>query len=116
METKNFNNRVKEALEARVIIADGHTLFSPEFYSPHFSAEELREAGLIQVHESDGTAKGSIFDNEGNLVEKLEAVYNLSFLYWVTAKMGITKYPRSSGRGFQAQELVDFIREDLEKN
>ena len=47
MSDNNFTTKVKEALEAGVITGDGHTLFSPEFYAPHFTAEELDEAGLI---------------------------------------------------------------------
>jgi hypothetical protein len=105
--------KAKTALEAGVIEADGHTLFAPEHYSPHFTLDELREAGLIQTHESDGTHKGSIFDAEGNVIQKLEAVYNLEFLYWLAGAIGATRYTNSFGRGSQAQELVGYIREKL---
>jgi hypothetical protein len=110
MADSDFRTRVSEALTARVIIGDGHTLFSPDFYAPHFSKEELEEAGLIQTHESDGSHKGSIWSPEGELIEKLEAVYNLYFLYWVARKVGADTNTRSMGRGSQAQELVHNIR------
>lgn len=109
MSEGDFQSRVRAALEAGVIEADGHTLFTPEHYSPHFSKAELDEAGLIRVHESDGSAKGSIFAADGSLIDKVEAVYNLSFLYWIHGELGIAEYPRAMGRGFQAQELVDMI-------
>jgi hypothetical protein len=105
--------KTKTALEAGVIEADGHTLFAPEHYSPHFTLDELREAGLIQTHESDGTHKGSIFDANGNVIQKLEAVYNLEFLYWLASAIGASHYTRSNGRGSQAQELVDNIKQKL---
>ena len=108
-----FRTRVSEALEAGVIEGDGHTLFSPEHYAPHFSKEELEEAGLIEVHESDGTPKGTIFASDGTIIEKLEAVYNLDFLYWVASRVGVTEQTRSMGRGSQAQELVGFISKAL---
>lgn len=109
----DFRSRVAAALGAGVIEGDGHTLFSPEYYAPHFSKAELGEAGLIRVHESDGSAKGSIFAPDGSLIEKVEAVYNLSFLYWIHGKLGITEYPRAMGRGFQAEELVILIENAL---
>lgn len=105
--------KTKQALEAGVIIGDGHTLFAPNFYAPFFTEEELKNAGLIEVHESDGSFKGSIFDNDGKVIEKLEAVYNLSFLYWLAGALGVTEHTRANGRGSQAQELVGFINAKL---
>lgn len=105
--------KAKSALEAGVIEADGHTLFAPEHYAPHFTLDDLMNAGLIETHESDGTHKGSIFDADGKVIEKLEAVYNLNFLYWLAGALGVTEHTRSFGRGSQAQELVGFIRNAL---
>lgn len=109
----DFRTRVAEALTAGVITGDGHTLFSPDYYAPYFTAEELNEAGLIETHESDGTHKGSIFAADGSLIERLEAVYNLEFLYWVARAIGAKSYTQSSGRGSQARELIGFIRAEL---
>lgn len=108
-----FSARVSEALKAGVIHADGHTLFRPEFYAPHFSEAELDEAGLIQTHKSDGSYKGSIWAEDGSLVQELKAVYNLDFLGWVARQVGVTDYPQAIGRGFMAQEWVGFIRKAL---
>jgi hypothetical protein len=104
-------NKVKQAREAGVIRGDGHTLFAPSFYAPYFTEEELAEVGLIQRHESDDTHKGSIFDENGNRLEELTAIYNLNFLYWVARAIGVTKQTVCMGRGSQAQELVGFIDE-----
>jgi hypothetical protein len=100
---------VAAALDDGVIVPDGHTIFSPDFYSKHFSADTLNEAGLIQTLESDFTShKSTIFSN-GEPVESLTGVYNLSFLYWLKDKLDVTEPIRSNGRGFQAQEIVRAI-------
>lgn len=106
---EGFRQRVIEALKDSTVHGDGHTLYSPEFYAPHFSETELAEAGLIQTHKSDGTHKGSIFAPDGSLVPELKAVYNLSFLYWLASRVGVTESVRAMGRGSQAQELVGYI-------
>lgn len=108
---EDIKTKVREALEAGVIIGDGHTLFRPEFYAPYFSEDELKKARLIQTHKSDGTPKGTIFASDGSVVPELKGVYNLSFLYWVAGRVGVTKYVRAEGRGSQASELVGYIRE-----
>lgn len=94
---------VKAAIAAEVIIPDGHTLFAPEFYEKFFP---VREWNLVQVHESDGTGKGSIFDHDGNVIQRLEAVYNLTFLRSLARRCGIEYSPYSMGRGSEAREWV----------
>jgi hypothetical protein len=107
-----FINKVQEALTAGKVIGDGHTLFAPEFYEPYFTAEEL--AHLIRKHESDGASwKSTIFDEDGNVIPELEAIYNLDFLYWLAGQLGVTERTTANGRGSQAQQLVGFIREVL---
>ena len=49
----SFQTRVLQAMHDGVIEGDGHTIFSPEYYAPHFTVDELRKAGLIQNHRSD---------------------------------------------------------------
>jgi len=107
-----FIARVQAAMLAGIIIGDGHTLFSPEFYAPFFTEEELAKAGLLRTHKSDGTYKGSIHTADG-VVAELKAVYNLSFLEWVGHKVGATEYPWAEGRGFRAQQWVDIIRKTI---
>jgi hypothetical protein len=104
-----FRARVKDAHEAGIIIGDGHTLFAPEHYAPHFTAEELYEAGLIRNHRSDGSPKGSIYANDGSVVESVKAVYNLDFLYWLAYGVSDDVKVTAMGRGSQAQQLVDCI-------
>lgn len=113
MTTTDIRTRAKEALAAGKVFGDGHTIFMPEFYSPFFTYEELKKARLVHKHESDGSYKGSIFGPDGEMLESLEGVYNLSFLYWLARKVGVTQSVQANGRGSQAQELVGYIREAL---
>lgn len=103
--------QVSRALADGTITGDGHTIFSPEYYAPHFPEKMLRKAGLIRVQKSDySDPKSTIYGNDGNPIEKLEGVYNLSFLYWLCGALGIDSYNDYNGRGSQAQELVRRIR------
>ena len=113
MNKEIIKAKAKQALDAGVIIGDGHTLFFAEYYAPHFTLDELNEAGLVQVHESDGSHKGSIYGSDGNIIQELKGVYNLYFLYWLASQLGVTERIQSMGRGSQASELVGHIRKVL---
>lgn len=113
MTTTDIRTRAKEALAAGKVFGDGHTIFRPEFYLPFFTYEELKKARLVQKHKSDGSHKGSIFGPDGKMLDTLEGVYNLNFLYWLAYQVGVTKSVQANGRGFQAQELVGYIAEAL---
>lgn len=104
--------KTKNALADGKIIGDGHTIFKPDFYAPHFTEEELREEGLIQVLESDFTnGKSTIYSSEtGEPIPSLEGVYNLSFLYWIAMKNGVSGFQECFGRGSQAEVIVQAIR------
>lgn len=105
--TTTLAQRTKDALADGTVTGDGHTIFYPSFYAPHFSEDELREAGLIHIHESDTSDhKSTIFSKDGKPMEKLEGVYNLVFLYWLCGALGIDSNNNYNGRGSQAQELV----------
>ena len=111
MSTQVTKEQVTEAIKAGVIIGDGHSLFAPDFYAPHFTEAQLRKARLISTHKSDGTHKGSIYGSDGKVIKKLVAVYNLSFLYWLAGQLGCDTWTEMNGRGMQASVLVSRIRE-----
>jgi hypothetical protein len=109
-----ITQRTKDALADGTVTGDGHTIFRPAFYAPHFPEDELRIAGLIRTLESDfSDPKSTIFDTDGNPVETMEGVYNLSFLYWLCGALGVDSHNDYNGRGSQAQELVRRIKETL---
>ena len=84
----NLIKQTKEAIADGKIVGDGHTIFNPEFYAPHFSEAELRKAKLIHTHKSDTSDyKSTLFGKDGNPIEKLEGIYNLDFLYWLCGEL-----------------------------
>lgn len=101
--------RTRNALADGIIIGDGHSIFTPNFYKPYFTDEEL--AGLTTTYKSDlSSHKSTIFDpNTGVPVESLTGIYNLTFLYWLAKQIGATDYRDCFGRGSQAQAIVDAI-------
>lgn len=114
MNTKLIT-KVNEALVAGKICADGHTIFSPAFYAPFFSEDELRAAGLVRNFKSDlSDHKGTIFGNDGIVREELkDSVYNLDFLHWLHQQLDIDEPVTMYGRGSQAQQIVEQIYRKL---
>lgn len=113
----DFISKVKQAIEGGVIVGDGHSIYSPEFYAPYFSEAELNEAGLITEHESDESDyKSTLFDSNGKKVAGIKGVYNLYFLEWLNGKLGTGKWSNKFGRGSQASDYVGFIYEAVENS
>lgn len=104
----NIIQKTKAAFADGKIIGDGHTIFEPEFYAPHFTEADLKEARLIQTFKSEyADHKSTIFDTKtGKPLNKLKGVYNLTFLYWLCGALGIDSNNSYNGRGSQAQELA----------
>jgi hypothetical protein len=112
MSDTALKTKVIGAIADGTIVGDGHTIFKPSFYAPHFSEAELRKAKLIHTHKSDTSDhKSTIFDKDGKPMEKLEGIYNLNFLYWLCGALGVNSHNDYNGRGSQAQELARRIRD-----
>lgn len=110
----DIKEKTRQALSDGKIVDDGHTIFRPDFYEPHFSLDELRQAGLVERYESDfSSGKTTIYDNDGNPMDYVYGVYNLTFLYWLAKKLGVTGYRECFGRGSQARAIVEAIQEEL---
>ena len=109
---KTIQERTRDAIAEGKVIGDGHTIFNPDFYEPHFSLAELRKAGLVQTFKSDASShKSTIYDSAtGKPVPALKGVYNLSFLEWLASQLGVTDYRICNGRGFQADVIASAIR------
>lgn len=113
--TKNFIEKVKRAIEGGVIVADGHSIFSPEFYSPYFTEADLNSVNLISEFTSDESDyKSTLFDSNGKKVAGITGVYNLYFLEWLNISLATGKYSNKFGRGSQARDYVAFICEAVE--
>jgi hypothetical protein len=110
----DIKEKTRQALEDGKIVGDGHTIYKPSFYEPHFTLDELKEANLLERYESDfSSGKTTIYDNDGKPMDYVYGVYNLTFLYWLANQLNVTGYRECFGRGSQAQVLVDAIREAL---
>lgn len=113
--TTSLIDRTKSALADGTIVPDGHSIYKIDFYSPHFTEDELRSAGLVQTLRSDfSSPKTTIFDGSGTPLESLTGIYNLTFLEWLASSLGVSGYRECFGRGSQAQVIVEAIHEALE--
>lgn len=93
-----------------IIDGDGHTIFKPAAFLnegiPLSVVEEMSE-----VFESDTSdPRSTIFDNNNNVMEKLQGVYGLRFLSRIARDFELES-PGCLGRGFQARALTKVIRE-----
>lgn len=110
----DIKEKARVALIDGKIVDDGHTIFRPSFYEPHFTLDELKTAGLVIRYESDTSShKTTIFDSDGKPMDYVYGVYNLTFLEWLAKRLGVTGYRECFGRGSQARAIVDAIREEL---
>ena len=92
---------------------DGHTLWDADAGFFKDMPKDFMES-VTQVHKSDGTAKGSIWGNEG-MVPEMHAVYGLDLLWKLAKEVGanLDRPHGLMGRGFQARALTEAIREKL---
>ena len=98
---------VRDALEDEIIFGSGHDIMLEDFYDKYFDVSHL-----VQTFKSDfSDHKSTIFVN-GEAVEELKGIYNLSFLHWLATEIGLTSddYGSYTGRGFQAQAMERAIR------
>ena len=117
MNTKLIET-VRNALDHGKVCPDGHTIFSPAFYAPFFTEDDLRAAGLVRNFQSDlSDHKGTIFGNDGIVREELkDSVYNLQFLAWLHKQLEISEPVTMIGRGSQAQQIVQQICKAINYN
>ena len=100
-----------EQILACVDICDGHTLFKPEvFIEAGFPEEAIPD--IVEVYKSDGTPKGSLYDETNKPVDEIKAIYDLDFLRQVAGILDV-KYPDMMGRGFQARVIKQSIKAHL---
>jgi len=100
-----------EAFEEKVLIRDGHGVYDPAYYDEvNFPKGFLP----IQTHTSDGTNKGSIWGQNGEMIVETEGVYHLHLLKKIAASLG-AKDSTCRGRGFQAGQLCENIRHRIKE-
>jgi hypothetical protein len=90
---------------------DGHTIWSPEILTRVGVPQEFVES-VTQTYKSDGSPKGSIFDDKGNVKASETGVYGLSVYRRIGRDLGLEP-TAMSGRGFEARDWDRRIRKHL---
>ena len=99
---------VANAFEEGRIVDDGHTIYAPFLY------EGFEVDHLIGTHYSDRSSyKSTLTDNAGNVIDSVEGINNLAFLFWLADEVGI-EFRTMHGRGSQAQEIVEQLKKWIE--
>lgn len=93
---------IKELL--KTIGHDGHTIWDPSILKNF--PEDIQNR-FIRKHKSDGSYKGSIW-NEGTMVKELQGIYGLQLLQTICNDLNL-EYEGKIGRGFQAQVCTEAI-------
>lgn len=93
---------------------DGHTIYKAEAFD--FLPEDFVKT-YIHEYESDGSGKGDIFGNDGEIIPKVKGIYGLTLLRGVAEAIKADTAPseRYYGRGKIASALTDAINEVIGK-
>lgn len=109
--TVDHKNQIADLLS--VIGYDGHTIWKASVLED-FPQDIISR--FVRAHKSNKKDyKSSIFDNEGKLMDSVEGVYGLSLLTAIAGDLGLN-YEGKIGRGFQAREITESIKNWLEEN
>jgi hypothetical protein len=98
------------AVLARVVeMCDGHNIIDPEALI-EAGLDEGLVRGLSQHHYSDGTPKGTLFNERGEPLLFVSGVYGLSLLSDIGSALKL-EYPDVLGRGYQARAIKEAFRQ-----
>ena len=92
--------------------ADGHTIIDPEFFKGLGYPDEFIDD--ITHREEAGEGKFQLFDNDNKPVDYIDGVHYLTFLRRVAYEFDPSSYSSKIGRGFQAREYYNVIKEGVE--
>jgi hypothetical protein len=100
-----------------VIDGDGHSIYKSDWLIQQGLPEELVR-GIEQEFKSDySSAKSTIFDGDGNMVDSMTGVSALQLHYeiaaWLLLEGGVDYNDTLTGRGFQAKELAQAIKKSV---
>jgi len=100
--------QIMAALE--FIGGDGHTIFPMEHLVKMCHWPKETAEAVCHKYSSDGSAKGSIFKDNGEMLESCKGWYSLDVLYALASSLDV-KFEGCLGRGFQARAIDSAIRE-----
>ena len=100
-----------------VIDGDGHSIYKSDWLIQQGLPEELVR-GIEREFKSDySSAKSTIFDGDGNMVDSMTGVSALQLHYeiaaWLLLEGGVDYNDTLTGRGFQAKELAQAIKKSV---
>jgi hypothetical protein len=100
-----------------VIDGDGHSIYKSDWLIQQGFPEELVR-GIEREFKSDySSAKSTIFDGDGNMVDSMTGVSALQLHYeiaaWLLLEGGVDYNDTLTGRGFQAKELAQAIKKSV---
>lgn len=100
-----------------IIDGDGHSIYKSDWLIQQGLPEELVR-GIEREFKSDYTsAKSTIFDGDGNMVDSMTGVSALQLHYeiaaWLLLEGGVDYNDTLTGRGFQAKELAQAIKKSV---
>jgi hypothetical protein len=90
---------------------DGHSMYKPQLLTK-LHVPDAYVKSVTHKHDSDGTYKGTMFDEHGDVIQSTVAIYGLSVYRRIGADLGLPP-SKMSGRGFEARDWDQRIREAL---
>lgn len=105
----------KDQLKAVVdhVGSDGHTIFHSRVLEKAGWPQEAI-AAVCSKYESDGSPKGTIFGNNGEVLPAVLGWYGLDVITRIARDLGV-KYEWKDGRGFRAASIYKALTEYFNK-
>lgn len=109
-----ITNLIKNSEEARSFLdGDGHSIYNGDYLIKIGFPEDLIKEYETTLKSDYSSAKTTIFDRDGNMVDEMVGIPALTFHYAIARVMllegGVDYNDALSGRGFQARELAAAI-------
>ena len=107
------DEQILKALD--LINGDGHSIkYTRALIEVCGWPEELANAVSKEIESDTSDPKSTIFDKDGNIVEKCYGWYTLSVLMAIASALDV-EYRGTIGRGFQARAIDEALREHFKK-
>ena len=93
---------------------DGWTIFNADSELFNNLTDRIRERAT-KTYKSDGSPKGTIWGDDGNMIKEMSGIYALDLMYLLAREVGADtkKADLMGGRGFASRALADAIKKKL---
>tara|TARA_R110000824_G_scaffold375117_1_gene565820 strand:+ start:166 stop:537 length:372 start_codon:yes stop_codon:yes gene_type:complete len=113
--TQNVKSHIIDVLAKNFdqVEVDGWSIMFPNhFIKMGFDKKVLKE---ITRRQHSGEGKFQLYDNDDKPVKYLDGIHYLDFLKWVVRHLSPDFSSDKMGRGFQARELYEEIKNQMQK-